>query len=63
MRNTWRSAKTDSTWRLSSRASASDVPNGFSITTRTSAPARPWSPLLARGGARRDAKNSGAVDR
>ena len=25
-----------STWRLSSRASASEVPNGFSITTRTS---------------------------
>ena len=37
MRKTWFSSKIASTRRLSSRASSSVVPNGFSMITRTSA--------------------------
>ena len=39
MRKTWLSSNIASTWRLSSRASSSVVPNGFSMITRTSASA------------------------
>ena len=62
MRKTCFSSKTDSTWRLSCRASASVVPNGFSMTARTSAPGwwvSPCSPSCPT----MTGKNSGAVDR
>src|ERR671933_117330 len=50
MRKTWCSSKTDRTSWLSCWASASVVPNGFSMIKRTSAPSRrssPRSPGLA----------------
>ena len=47
MRKTWDSSKTESTWRFSSRASPRRVPNGFSITTRTSALFVAVEPVLA----------------
>ena len=62
MRKIWLSENTDRTWLLSSRASASEVPNGFSITARTStcsdraSPAAPSASTIT-------AKNSGAVER
>ncbi len=62
MRKTWRSSKTDRTRALSSRASCSDVPNGFSITQRTSASSRalrPWAPSCSTI----TGKNPGAVER
>ena len=49
MRKTWVSSSTSSTSLFSSRASFRFVPNGFSITTRTSAPSwwsSPCSPSL-----------------
>ncbi len=62
MRKTWPSSKTERTLAFRSRASASDVPNGFSMITRTSAPsvcARPALPSASTI----TAKNSGAVER
>ena len=62
MRKTWRSEKTESTSALSARASASEVPNGFSMIARTSTssdcarPAAPSAPTIT-------GKNSGAVER
>ena len=44
MRNTWDSSNTLSTRAFSSRACSSDAPNGFSMITRTSVPARRESP-------------------
>ena len=62
MRKTWSSAKTDRTAWLSACASSSVVPNGFSMTTRTSTSffvARPCSPSLPM----MTGKNAGAVER
>ncbi len=62
MRKIWRSSNTDRTRSFSVRASCSDVPNGFSMTTRTSAPsrrARPYRPSFSTT----TGKNSGAVER
>ena len=62
MRKTWRSLKTDSTRWLSSRASASVVPNGFSMTARTSEPSWRLS-LCLPSCSMMTGKNSGAVER
>ena len=62
MRKTWDSSSTASTCWLSARASSRRVPNGFSITTRTSAPgmvSSPCSPSLPTI----TGKNAGAVER
>ncbi len=62
MRKTWCSSKIASTRRLSSRASSSEVPKGFSMTTRTSAGswwARPELPSASTI----TGKKLGAVDR
>ena len=62
MRKTWRSSKTDRTISLSSRASASRVPNGFSMMTRTSASSAS-SRSCVPSALTMTGKNSGAVDR
>ena len=62
MRKTWRSRKTECTTSWSERAEARSVPNGFSITARTSPCSercRPFS-LIA---SVMTGKNSGAVER
>ena len=62
MRKTWRSRKTLETTCWSSRADARSVPNGFSITTRTSASLwRCRSAFLSSSAITE--KNSGAVER
>ena len=62
MRKTCVSSKIASTRRLSSRASSSVVPNGFSMITRTSASSC-CSSLASPSCSTITGKNSGAVDR
>ena len=62
MRKTCFSAKTASTRRLSSLASSSVVPNGFSMTARTSEPSWSLSPCRP-SCSMMTGKNSGAVER
>ena len=62
MRKTWRSRKTLDTTSWSLRADARSVPNGFSITTRTSASSWRCRPASLSSSAI-TGKNSGAVER
>ena len=62
MRKTWRSRKTLETTSCSLRADARSVPNGFSITIRTSASLWRWRPASLSCSEITE-KNSGAVDR
>ena len=62
MRKTWRSRKTLETTSWSSRADARSVPNGFSMTTRTSAFSWRCSPASL-SCSTITGKNSGAVER
>ncbi len=62
MRKTWDSSRTERTVLLSSCASASVVPKGFSMMTRTSAPSCSVSSCLP-SACTITGKNSGAVER
>ena len=62
MRKTWRSRKTFETTFWSLRADSRSVPNGFSITTRTSASLWRCSPACLSCSAITE-KYSGAVER
>ena len=62
MRKTCSSSKTDSTRPLSSRASSSERPNGFSMITRTSASSRSARSLRP-SASMMTGKNVGAVER
>ncbi len=62
MRKICDSCRTESSWWFSSSASLSRVPNGFSITTRTSASGCLWS-LCSPSCFTISAKKFGAVER
>ena len=62
MRKTWRSRKTLETTDWSLRADSRSVPNGFSITTRTSALRLRCRPAVLSSSAITE-KYSGAVER
>ncbi len=62
MRKTWRSRKTECTTSCSARADSRSVPNGFSITARTSACSW-WCRPFSLSASVMTPKNSGAVER